>query len=105
MMPNAADEGGALALALELEEDMARLAPQGARLLCVSALVFPGHVGLPFGARRIQAAFQALISAFSRCGVIGNCVTAPGFSSASSMAEAIAAPTGVMPPSPAPLKP
>lgn len=41
----------------------------------------------------------------SRCGVIGNCRTAPGIPIASSMAEAIVAPTAVMPLSPAPLMP
>src|SRR4026207_1570713 len=39
------------------------------------------------------------------CGVTGICVTAPGIPMASSMAEAIAAPTPVMPLSPAPLLP
>jgi len=38
----------------------------------------------------------------SRCGVTGSCVTAPGNPTASSMADAIAAPTPVMPLSPAP---
>ena len=56
---------------------------------------------------RLPAGLQGLsrIIAFSRCGVTGNCVTAPGRRSASSMAEAIAAPTGLVPPSPAPLRP
>ena len=42
---------------------------------------------------------------FRRCGVTGSCVTAPGIPMASSMADAIAAPTPVMPLSPAPLMP
>src|SRR5262249_305344 len=46
-----------------------------------------------------------LKSCFSRCGVPGNCVTAPGIPMASSMADAIAAPTPVIPLSPAPLMP
>ena len=41
----------------------------------------------------------------SRCGVTGSCVMAPGNPMASSMADAIAAPTPVMPLSPAPLMP
>ena len=44
-------------------------------------------------------------SALSRCGVTGSSRTAPGMPMASSMAEAIAAPTPVMPLSPAPLMP
>ena len=42
---------------------------------------------------------------FSRCGVTGSCVIAPGWPIASSIAAAIAAPTPVMPASPAPLIP
>ena len=41
----------------------------------------------------------------SRCGVMGSCVMAPGKPIASSTAEAIAAPTPVIPLSPAPLMP
>src|SRR5262249_2106433 len=40
-----------------------------------------------------------------RWGVTGSCVTAAGRPRASSMAEAMAAPTALMPPSPAPLRP
>ena len=43
--------------------------------------------------------------AFSRCGVTGSCVIAPGMPMASSIAEAIAAPTPFTPLSPAPLMP
>ena len=43
--------------------------------------------------------------AFSRCGVTGSCVIAPGMPMASSIAEAIAAPTALTPLSPAPLMP
>src|SRR6516164_3806553 len=42
---------------------------------------------------------------FTRCGDIGSSVTAPGRPSASSMAPAMAPPTPLMPPSPAPLRP
>ena len=49
--------------------------------------------------------YRVSSSAFNLCGVIGNCVTAPGMPMASSIAEAIAAPTGLAPPSPAPLRP
>ena len=52
----------------------------------------------PFYARRAK-------SSFNRCGVTGSCVTAPGMPMASSMAEAMVAPTPVMPLSPAPLMP
>src|SRR5262245_52538941 len=48
--------------------------------------------------------FFARIS-FRRCGVIGSRVMAPGMPMASSMAAAMVAPTGLMPPSPAPLTP
>ena len=41
----------------------------------------------------------------SRCGVTGSCVIAPGMPIASSMAEAIAAPTALMPPSPGAFQP
>jgi hypothetical protein len=54
---------------------------------------YEGESRLPFKMRR------------SRCGVTGSCVTAPGIPIASSMADAIAAPTPVMPLSPAPLMP
>src|SRR5262249_58073909 len=42
---------------------------------------------------------------FRRCGVTGSCVTAPDIPMALSIADAIAAPTPVMPLSPAPLMP
>src|SRR5690242_6623621 len=57
-------------------------------------------------AQRQRSAVQRLfINSFTRCGVSGRRVTAPGRCSASSTAEAIAAPTGLAPPSPAPFKP
>ena len=43
--------------------------------------------------------------AFSRCGVTGSYVIAPGMPMASSIAEAMAAPTAFTPLSPAPLMP
>ena len=45
------------------------------------------------------------MSAFSRSGVTGSCVTVPGRCRASSIAEAMTAPTGLAPPSPAPFRP
>src|SRR5262249_5700683 len=46
-----------------------------------------------------------LSSSLSLVGVTGNCVTAPGRPSASSIAEAITAPTAFTPASPAPFTP
>src|SRR5262249_39226028 len=71
------------------------------------------HKALLAGERAIQLAARLqggglarpFKISFRRCGVTGSCVTAPGTPMASSIAEAIAAPTPVIPLSPAPLMP
>src|ERR1700693_2662272 len=51
--------------------------------------------------RKTRHRQRVAISIFSRCGETGKRVTAPGRWSASSMGDAIAAPTGFLAPSPA----
>ena len=76
---------------------LTRLAPNGAR--------HPLPRGE--GTERIRECghFRSCKIARRRCGVTGSCVIAPGMPIASSMAEAIAAPTALAPPSPAPFSP
>src|SRR3569623_1686859 len=63
----------------------------------------PSLIVPPASASRALRNFLQI--ALRRCGVTGRARIAPGRSKASSIADAIAAPTGLVPPSPAPLRP
>ena len=75
------------------------------RSSCAFRLASSLRTALPSPPERTELLPLPFKISFSRCGVTGSCVTAPGMPMASSMAEAIAAPTPVMPLSPAPLMP